>query len=124
MKAIREDWSPEEYRYAVRIEYEAKDWLDEGGRLSPYRMIRYYRKISIYLGEYTPPPPKKKGWEKNWPKWRGDVVAQKKRWRATHKEEIAASKRLYREKQREEKRSPSGRVVYDSGTGKFVIERG
>jgi hypothetical protein len=118
VKAIREDWNIPEYRYAVLTEYEAKDWLDEGGRPSPYRMIKYYRRISIDLGEYTPPPPRKKGPTENWPRWKGNVAAQKKRWRATHKDQIARSKRQWREKQREKKRE--GRhVVFNERTGRF-----
>jgi len=119
LKAIKEDWTTAEYRYAIRTEYEFRDWLDANGRLSPYKMIRHYRKISIALGEYTPPPPKKKGWEKNWPKWKGDVAAQKKRWRATHRQEIAASKRRWREKQREKRRG--GGVVFDEKLGRYVV---
>jgi len=118
LKAYKEGWNTREYRQAVLTTYEAKGWFDEVGKPSVYKMLKYYRKISIELGEYTPPPPKKRRLE-DWPRWKGDTAGQKKRWRASHRPEIAESKRKWRQKNKE-KRAKS-RVIYDEGLGRYVV---
>lgn len=118
LKAIREGWTPGEYRHAVHAEYEMREWFDERGRPSVYKMIKFYRKVSIDLGEYTPPPPRKRG-PLDYARWKGDVETQKRRWRASHREQIARSKRRWREERKG--REATGRVVFDEGLGRFVV---
>jgi len=60
-----------ELRWRVRKIYEINGWADA------YAMMRWYRQIALNRGEYVPPVRKKR------PRLdKGNVAAQKKRWRA------------------------------------------
>jgi len=71
--------------------YIINDWKDA------YAMVRDYRRRAIERGEYVPPPSKPRK-----PIDKGDVAAQKRRYRARKKAEAA------------------GEVVWDERLGKYV----
>jgi hypothetical protein len=72
----------------------------EGDWASVWQMFKYYYRRTIELGDYIPPPKRKRPGSVD----KGDVVAQRQR---------------YKEKQRE-KAPPVGKVVFDEKQGRFV----
>jgi len=96
-----------ELRWRVRKVYEINGWADA------YAMIRWYRERAIDRGEYTPPVKKRPRLNK------GDVAAQKKRWRARQERKEESRVGV----QYDSRGEAIGFVEYDQESGKFIVRK-
>jgi len=96
-----------ELRWRVRKVYEINGWADA------YAMMRWYRERAIDRGEYVPPVKKRARLDK------GNVAAQKKRWRARQERRKEGKVGV----QFDNEGKVIGWVEFDQSTGKFVVRR-
>jgi hypothetical protein len=106
--AKKAGWTMSQYERAVKDEYRRMGWARPGrfGRpvADPWAMFRYYYRLSERLGDYTPPPRRRKD--------KGDVKAQKARYK----------ERQARRQVRDQSGKVVGRVKFNQAERKWGVE--